>query len=72
MNSRKLPSDVDLLLIAETAEERMSRVERIRQSVDRGSYDVPAADVAAAVVAFFQREPVVDVAGNTDIPADSC
>jgi len=72
MNSRNAPDPVDLFLVSETAEERMSRVERIRQSLDRGSYEVPATDVADAVVAFFRREPAPDLAGNTDISAESC
>ncbi len=72
MNSRNDPESVDLFLIAETAEERMGRVERIRQSVDRGSYDIPAKAVADAVVAFFRREPAPDSVGNTDISAESC
>ena len=72
MNSRNTPDPVDLFLIGETAEERRSRVALIRQSVDSGSYEVPAKDVAEAVVAFFRREPVSGMAGNTDISAESC
>lgn len=50
----------------------MSRVEQIRRRVDSGTYAVPADDVAAAVVAFFQREPAIDPADNTGITAESC
>jgi hypothetical protein len=50
----------------------MTRLDRIRQSVETGSYEVPAEDVAAAVVAFFQREPVAESAGNTGISSESC
>lgn len=62
----------DLFLISESAQDRSKRVEEIREHVSRGSYDVPAGDVADALVAFFRRDfpPAGDC--NAGFGAKSC
>ena len=62
----------DLFLISESAQDRRKRVEEIREHVSRGSYDVPAGDVADALVAFFSRDFPPDDAGNAGFVTKSC
>jgi len=62
----------DLFLITESAQDRLKRVEEIREHVSRGSYDVPAGDVADALVAFFSRDFPPDDAGNAGFVTKSC
>jgi hypothetical protein len=40
--------------------------------VERGSYDVPAADVADSVVAFFRRDLPQAADGNPRFGENSC
>ena len=63
---------VGLFLISESAQDRTKRVEEIREHVSAGSYDVPAGDVADALVAFFSRDFPADDAGNTGFGDKSC
>lgn len=69
-NDDRLP--VDMFLIAESAEDRLRRVEEIRQQVAAGSYEVPSRDVADALVAFFSRDFVPGGDGNAGFVAKSC
>lgn len=55
MSASSDPWATDLYLVSETAAERKTRVEAILRNVAAGRYEVPAADVADAVVAFFSR-----------------
>lgn len=55
MNQGSRPRASDLFLVSESAEDRMSRVDQIAHNVAAGKYDVPATEVADAVVAFFSR-----------------
>jgi predicted Holliday junction resolvase-like endonuclease len=64
------PSDV--FLVTESAQDRRKRVEEIREHVSRGSYDVPAGDVADALVAFFRRDFPPDDDGNAGFVTKSC
>jgi hypothetical protein len=50
----------------------MKRVEEIREHVSAGSYDIPAGDVADALVAFFSRDFLPDDDGNAGIGEKSC
>jgi hypothetical protein len=49
-----------------------ARVEAIREHVAAGSYDVPAEDVADALVAFFRRDFLPDQDRNAGFVAKSC
>ena len=69
-DKERLPAD--LFLISESAEDRVERVAKIRDHVSAGSYDVPAGDVADALVAFFSRDFVPDEAGNAGFGEKSC
>jgi len=43
----------------ESRQDRKKRIADIQDRVRRGTYQVPATDVAAALVAFFSRDPGV-------------
>lgn len=59
-------------LISESPEDRAKRVDEIREHVFRGSYDVPAGDVADALVAFFSRDFAPGDDGNAGFEDKSC
>ena len=56
----------------ESVHTRARRVDEIRRSISAGSYDVPAVAVAAALVAFFDRDFVPDDDGNAGFAEKSC
>lgn len=60
------------LAISESVQARAGRVDEIRRSISAGSYDVPAADVAAALIAFFNRDLAPDDDGNAGFAENSC
>jgi hypothetical protein len=62
----------DLFLITESAQDRVKRLDAIRRHVSAGSYDVPAGDVADALVAFFRRDFLPDDDGNAGFRDKSC
>ena len=72
MSARPPASDIELFLIEESQEERMSRRDQIRRSVADGSYEVPAGAVADAVVAFFDRSMPPSAAPNPRSTDDTC
>jgi len=63
---------MDLFLIAESEEQRSSRVAELRQLVERGSYEVPSPDVAEAMVSYFRREFPDRGDGNPGSAPKSC
>lgn len=72
MSRNEARPPLGLFLIHESAEERMRRVEEIREHVAAGSYDVPAGDVADALVAFFRRDFLLGTDGNAGFVPKSC
>ncbi len=72
MSRHEEQTPAGLFLISESTEDRLKRVEQIRADVVRGSYDVPAGDVADALVAFFSRDFPPDDDGNAGFVAKSC
>lgn len=72
MTPRRDPFAADLYLVSESAEERMNRVDQILQNVAAGQYEVPAAEVADAVVAFFSRSIEPPSQGNPSSSQHSC
>ena len=72
MSRDEEPLPTHLFLISESGQDRRKRVEEIREHVADGSYDVPAGDVAEAVVAFFRRDFPPDDSGNAGFAGKSC
>ena len=72
MSGNDEPSEVELFLVGESAQDRLKRVEEIRRHVAAGSYEVPAGDVADALVAFFRRHFLPADGGNAGFGAKSC
>lgn len=62
----------NLFLVTESDEQRRYRVEQIRTRIARGTYDVPAAEVAAAMVAFYRRGLEPPHTGNPRSSGNSC
>ena len=72
MSRDDAPSMGDSFIVGESPQDRMARVEAIREHVAAGSYEVPAEAVAEALVAFFRRDFLPDDDGNAGFVAKSC
>lgn len=72
MSSTGHPPPSDLFLVEESATDHKARVERIRELVAAGGYEVSPRDVADSLVAFFRRDFVPRESGNPDFDGNSC
>ena len=60
------PHDSDAERWALDPDERARRVDRIRNAVTAGEYEIDAVDVADALLAFYERSPDGDPGDDSD------